>query len=331
MSHVGHDAAGIGGADVPSAGVAALAPMLAWHPQRFLWAVIDGQGWHRTGLLPDGLRPAMQELCPVPLDNYQLVCVPVANAGRAGTLLACAAPIDDLRALDSRVERLTPESVPASLLPPGTSEAQSEALASRLNLLVCALEPQPPRQRRFQRHAVVAATTVVCSLLVAAGLQRRERYWQRLEAAADASLQTLARDTGLSAASLAAADIPGALERDVRSLTLLVRTARAADVPRDATDGLTGLLAAWPLRPEAKLLGLSAAGDRASLSISVAGDAAPLLKDLHAPTGWTMAEPRISTAGAATRLSISLTRTPATADEREDRGALDKPLARSAP
>ncbi len=307
------------------------ATSVSWSADRFLWAVIDGQGWQRTSALPDGLRPATQELCPVSLDHHQVVCVPLASAGRAGTLLVCAAPIDDLRSLDQRVERLTPASVPAAFPGAGTSDATMRALAARLNLLVGALEPQPLRQRRWKRHALVAATTVVCSLLIAAGLARRERHWQRVEAATGTALQTLAQDMDPGSAPLAAADIPAALERSVRSLAILSRTARGADVPRDATDGLTGLLAAWPLRSEAKLLGLSAAGDRASLSISVAGDHAPLLKDLHAPAGWTMAEPRISTAGVATRLSIALTRTPATAEQREALGTPDKPLARSAP
>ncbi|MFN0012196.1 MAG: hypothetical protein ACKVS8_11200 [Phycisphaerales bacterium] len=307
------------------------ATSVLWAADRFMWAVIDGQGWQRTGLLPDGLRPTLQDLCPAPLDNYHVVCTPPDSAGRAGTLLVCAALIDDLRALDQRVERLTPASVPASLLPVGMDEAQGVALASHLNLLVGAMEPQPLRHRRFKRHALVAATTVVCALLVAAGLARREQHWQRVEAAAGTSLQTLAQGVDPNTDLLAAADIPAALERHLRSLTVLARTARTADVPRDATDGLTGLLAAWPLRPEANLLGLSAAGDRASLSVSVAGDPAPLLKDLHAPAGWTMAEPRISTTGAATRLSIALMRTPATVEQRENRGTPDKPLARSAP
>lgn len=310
---------------------------ITWPPERFVWAVIDSQGWQRSGPLPDGFRAGLQELCPAPLEGHHAVCVPLPNdtaSLQPARLLVCTAPTYELSGLPEHIESLTPTHAPAGILPDVLGDAERIALASRLNLLVGPMEPRPVRERRFKWHAVLAALTVVCSVVVAIGLVRRQQHWRAVESAARTSLEALAREMH-AAPSIRADQLPAALEARAQTAARLARTARAAEVPRDATEGLAGMLTAWPLRPEARLLGLTAGGDHASLSIAVQGDPAPLLNDLRSPAGWTMAEPRISTSGVVTRLSIALTRSPTnpSTDSPTDPPAPSptKPLARSTP
>ncbi len=209
------------------------------------WAVIDGNGWTRTGPLPPGLLPSAQALCPVPLDEatHHAVCTTIGagnlvgsagtRAAAAGRLLVCVAPVAQLVDLDAALESLTPDAVPPTLLPPG---ADGRALASRLNLLAGTFEPQPVRRRRLIRHARAAAVAVGCALLVAVGLVRRERHAEADERTARAELWAIGERAPGGAAASALDDVEAepaalvaALAESARSTATALRVARSAD------------------------------------------------------------------------------------------------------
>src|SRR5690606_17382565 len=52
---------------------AALAEIVRWPAARFYWAVLEAPGWTRSGPLPEGLRPELEELAPEPLDSLHAV------------------------------------------------------------------------------------------------------------------------------------------------------------------------------------------------------------------------------------------------------------------
>lgn len=81
---------------------------LAWPPQRFYWATIDGVGLRRPGLLPPGLLAVASDDIPADLGGLHAVGAP----GRDGAVIVCAIERTHLEALDPETTSLRPSATP---------------------------------------------------------------------------------------------------------------------------------------------------------------------------------------------------------------------------
>jgi hypothetical protein len=171
----------------------------------------------------------------------------------------------------------------------------------RLNLLVGDLEPVFMRRSRVHRHAAAAAMMLVCVALITTGMLRRASHWNRkADAAAASRLAVIGRTVAGASDEALATELA-----HLRSAGDVL--AHAGPAP-DAALALVELLKAWPADVPSRPQALSVTGSQASISVIVEGDAAPFLHALHPPRGWLLEEPRLNTAGSATRLALSLRR-----------------------
>jgi hypothetical protein len=259
-----------------------------WPADRFYWATIDAHGVKRTGELPAGLLPMLDEDAPVDTADLHAVCVPLAD----GRLAVCAAERSELAEIPPDVLSLTPDSLPHFVESPGVVPAQ-------FNLLVGPFEPLPIRTRRIKRHAFAAATVLLCGLLVATGLHRRASRWsERAESARAAAVRL--------AATVSTADRPEDLSAETARLRGTRDALAKAAPPPDASLVLAAVLHAWPANVPSKPQSISVGQAGVSFSVAVEGDAAAFLKAFSPPPGWTLDEPRLNTADKVTRLALQL-------------------------
>ncbi len=260
---------------------------IAWPEDRFYWSVLDGPGI-KAGPLPLGLWSTFEEDVPCAPESLWAVCAPIDG----GRVVVCAAARDLLAAVDPAITELTPASVPAFA---------GEVDLAGLNLLVGPFEPRSLRRARVYRHAFMAAALLMSSALTGIGLVRRGSAWT-LEAA----------HSKTTAASVVASIGPS-LGWSVDDLALELKQRREAtpmDVkaPGDAALTIAGLIARWPTEVPSKPQSISATGESASISVTVAGDPSKFLSALKAPEGWTLEEPRLASIDTTTRLSLELHR-----------------------
>jgi hypothetical protein len=88
--------------------------------------------------------------------------------------------------------------------------------------------------------------------------------------------------------------------------TIIDLTTRAKIAP-DAAVGFEALLKAWPIDVPCKPQSVTVSTDGISLGLVVEGDAAPFLKAFTPPASYSLDEPRVTSAGPVTRLSLHLT------------------------
>lgn len=261
---------------------------LTWPADRFYWAVLDAPGLKRTGQLPAGLLPMLEEDAPADAADLHAVCAPLAD----GRLAVCAAKRSDLAEVPPNVLSLTPGSLPQFVESLGVSPA-------RFNLLVGAFEPRPIRAHRIKQHAFAAATIILCGMLVGVGLHRRSSRWEER-----------AESARVAAASIAAQVIPAGRPDDITAEAARLKGTRDAlaknVLPPDASLSLAAVLHAWPANVPSKPQSISVSSTGVSISVSVEGDAAAFLKAFTPPPGWTLDEPRLNTADKVTRLALQL-------------------------
>jgi hypothetical protein len=261
---------------------------LTWPTERFYWTLLEAPGVQRTGELPAGLLPMLEEDTPADAADLHAVCVPLAD----GRLAVCAADRPDLAEIPADILSLTPDSLPRFVESAGITP-------DRFNLLVGAFEPRPIRARRVKRHIFAAATVLLCGLLVAVGLHRRASRWEERADAARAA-----------AANVAAQFAPAGLADDLAAEAARLKATRDALArsapPPDASLALAAVLHAWPANVPSKPQSLSVGKAGVSISVSVEGDAAAFLSAFSAPPGWTLDEPRLNSADSVTRLSLQL-------------------------
>lgn len=277
------------------AGQSSTPTALRWPPERFFWAVLTSPvGRPIAGVLPPSLYEALDEEVPVPGMTLHAVVSPLHD----GQLLVCAAAREALEALPAGTLSLRPSALPAWMTALFPDDVVGHDVLSHVELLTGAYEPSPLRRAHRHRTALVGAALLLIGVLGVLGINRRAAAWSR--AGEQAATLTASLVTEVSGAST-----PLALQRALEQQRSASRSPKGL-TPPDAALALAGLLAVWPKDIEVDASSVSIAPTAMSLSLSVSGDARPLLAALKAPVGWTLDEPRISTAGSLTRVSLSL-------------------------
>lgn len=259
-----------------------------WPAERFYWALVEAPGYTARGELPPGLRPALEEQVPVPVETLHAVVAPASN----GALLVCAAAKSELESLAGDALSLTPAALPAFAVDLGIAPDD-------LNLLVGALEPRAIRRGRACRRLAALTAVVLCAALISVGLLRRAEHWVRQAAAAETALANLLMRCNQSSADALALE-----------LARVERLAQPAEIPSipDASIALASLLSAWPAQAPSKPQSIAVNPAGISVSVTVEDDPGPFLRAFNPPAGWTLDEPRLNSAGALTRLSLQLRR-----------------------
>jgi hypothetical protein len=262
---------------------------LRWPPDRFYWSVLDAPGWQRSGELPAGLRPPFEEDVPLPGEGVHAVCCPLED----GKMLVCGARREELSEVSAEVHALTPESLPPCI--------DANIDPAKLNLLVGEFEPRTIRRARRVRHFAGALAMVLCSILVAVGLERRAEVHRGLASEARQARATLLAQVG-----------PAARVEDLRAeVAALRRSAEAGQrihPPLDAAPGLVDLLKRWPAEAKAQPQSLSISGTSMGMSVLVEGHPSRFLEELGAPEGWILDQPRLTSVDRSTRLDLRFTR-----------------------
>jgi hypothetical protein len=261
---------------------------LSWPSDHFYWALLDVPGVKRTGELPVGLLPMLDEDAPIDSADLHAVCVPIAD----GRLAVCAIEKSELSVVPPDTLALTPDALPPFIESPGITP-------ERFNLLVGSFEPRPIRTARIKRHAFAAAAVLLCGLLIAVGLHRRAARWGERAGSARSA-----------AARLAEIVSPGGRPEELATEAARLRGTRdalaKAAPPPDASVALAAVLHAWPANVPSKPQSISVGQSGVSISVSVEGDAAAFLKAFAPPPGWMLDEPRLNTADKVTRLALQL-------------------------
>jgi len=271
-----------------------------WPPERFFWGTLEAPGIQRPGVLPSAMALTFADVVPVPIEDLHVVMAPIQDAEgtSAGRVIVCAARRADLEPLLASARSLTPKSLPGFI-----EQGGSSPLALPLNLLVGGFEPIAFRQRRHRLISRAAMLWIALVAVTIAGLLRRTASSNE-----HAESYRAARDQAVEAAC------PGGTPMDLRDaverLERRIDARRAADRPTDISAVLAAFLRAWPLdageeaHPEIQSIALNER--RMALSVLVKGDPSPLLARLKAPEGWILKEPRLTSVGDATRLSLEL-------------------------
>ncbi|MBC7834054.1 MAG: hypothetical protein H7Y88_03015 [Phycisphaerales bacterium] len=280
----------------------ATADHVTWPADRFYWSIIEAPGFSRRGELPAGLLSDVQADIP-DAEPIHAVCVSlgaandrVSNEDRspadaATALLVCAARVADLDALSPCVLSLTPASIPA--------EFAAQVDPASLNLLVGRFEPRPHRAARFRRHAVVAATVLLTTILLSVGFHRRAQHSTALAATARQARIDLATE-------IAPGKSPDSLPGVVAQLRAVADAATKQKPVTDASLSRAALLRSWPAGVPSKPQSLSITTARIMASVALDADPAAFLSAMRAPTGWKLAEPRLNASGSFTRLTLEL-------------------------
>ena len=284
---------------------------------KLYWSVLDAPHGARirAGLLPVGLRVAFDEDVPQPpakgeaasalleeAGDLHVVCTPISN----GRIIACGAPICELRLVAGHRLTLTPSELPAFIRDELDTSAPTKAIAASLNLLVGELEPACMKAARLRRAVTILLTSLLIAVLAIIGLDRRVRNERDLARAATGSADTAALELGQRLS------VPVRVTTDTLPALLAVaqRSADAAgriSVPLDASSGLAALLERWP--PDGAttdavwsctVQSLSASGEVIDITLTITGDASAFLRVLSPPLGWVIAEPRLTSIGRAT-------------------------------
>lgn len=263
-------------------------PHERWPAGRFYWSVLEAPASIRAGPLPAGLLVLLEEDVPLEGEALHAVCAPMGQ----GRMAVCAAPRSLLEALPPGTLSLCPEQIPGCL--GGAVEPAS------FNLLVGKLEPPPLRRAKARRRLLLAAAVLACSALLSLGLLRRARHDEAIALA-----RASATAAAMTQASVSELTLPRELEALRRAAS--AQKLRPSSAP-DAAPALAALLGAWPAQVPSRPQSVLIDGASASIELSVEGDPSPFLRAFRAPRGWTLAEPRLNTAGSLTRLSLTLRR-----------------------
>lgn len=264
---------------------------LRWEPERFYWSVLPAPGWKRAGVLPEGLRPELEDEVPLAPGELHAVCAPVGD----GRVVVCAAARDLLADLAVDAAALSPSALPRCV------EASIDP--AMLNLLVGEFEPAFLRRRRVRRHALAAALVALGVGLLTFGFLRRVEHWNAIaERAAEARSGLVARTVGEDAG-------PYALLAEVARLRQQRDATGRVESPGDAALALAAVLRGWPADVPSRPQTLSVSPAGATISVSLDGDPAPFLRSIRAPEGWSVGEPRLNSVSGVTRVTLQLTRT----------------------
>ncbi|MCC6228412.1 MAG: hypothetical protein IT432_04210 [Phycisphaerales bacterium] len=273
---------------------------LTWPADRFYWATLPPGIVRRDGVLPPGAIELVRDQVPVPIEQLHAAAVlatsrtgEASGAGGVDHAIVCMIEREALRSLDPGVLMLTPETIPACVVPPGMDTPDP----SRLNLLTGEFEPRAVRSHRRRRAGIVLGAIAISCLVVSLDLSRRAEQLRRIARNDTAAAQAvLARVSG--------SGVPDAiaLERELeqlRSIASLAGRAPSFDAPR----ALAEIVGAWPGNAGPGDTGTSVEGalpqslsvrpDASTLTVRTPGAPAVFLAAWKTPAGWTSAEPRV--------------------------------------
>lgn len=265
-----------------------------WPADRFYWAVVDGQGWDRPGLVPPGLRGTLGEEFPEPIDTLHIIAEPFE-----GRLLICAARRADLGSVRSL--SLSPDDLPP-FAPQGIDP-------DHLNLLIGEFEPRPIRRARARAHLIAAAALLACSAILSTGLARRGAHWNAHARGADLAresivLGALGGNGGGGGGGGGSEDGAGMVDLRTEVDALRATLGAPSSPITDAAADFAALLRGWPTQEPCTIHSIRMGADGASLSLHLEGDPAAFLRSLEPPPGWAADEPRLTSTGDGTRLSL---------------------------
>lgn len=256
------------------------------------WAVVDAPGVRRPGAASDGIMAIVQDELPVPAESLHAAVMPIPTADRPARVAVCAVKRTTMESLPSEIVSCTPESVPNFV--GGTVSPEHVELRSG------AFEAPARLRRRFQLHVLVAGLSLLACLLVATGLARRSAAWSHEQAELRTSTAALLQAHGTNA-TLESLMIEAAR----------ARTASAAEARpplADASVTLASLLRTWPVDVPIAPPSIAVGTSTLTVSLTVEGPPEDLLRRLAPPSGWTLDEPRLATAGGKTRITLPMTR-----------------------
>lgn len=289
--------------------------------ERLYWSLLDVPigARMRPGPLPLGLRSEFEDDAPLgrlddanatsarTMGDLQIICAPLPS----GRIIACGAPLEDLKSASAHLDRLFPAALPpfiqrelgietgkeSTFEPTGTAHP----VLGHLNLLVGELEPPAQRARRARRRTLVLATSLLALALVAVGTERRIFILEQQQAGATSESEQALRDFGRtmgSGRSVSAEALPAAVAVAQRTSDAAARL----PVPADATTVLADLLHSWPSQStdeswSCAVQSLRVTGNVIAATVTIEGDAAAYLRALTAPPGWMLDEPRLTTLG----------------------------------
>ncbi len=282
---------------------------VTWPAERFYWATLPAEIIRRDGVLEPGAIEAVRDQIPAPMEHLHAVAAMTtkraqAELGSGGGSedggergdrcggIVCAIEIEQLRTLDAGTLMLTPESIPACVLPPGMGAPDP----SRLNLLTGEFEPRAIRSHRHRRAALVLGAIAISCMAISLDLSRRAELQRRAaqddaEAAQGVLAQAaLAQNSGSPDAL--------ALERELEQLRAVAsRAGRGASF--DAPKALTEIVGAWPSTEGALPQSLNVRADASTITVRTAGAPAAFLSAWRTPAGWSSAEPRVQAGSQA--------------------------------
>ena len=288
----------------PPTPIAADRAGITWPAERLFWAVLDCPGWRGSGLLPQGLRPELDDESPLEPGALHGVCTPLGDGRR---VLVCAAPRSELESLPEGTLSLRPAGLPSWLELGEGGNRDAAMLAASLELLVGPFEPRPLRRARLRRHLLAAACLLLIAGLTSAGLARRALHWNHVADVAASARASLVRESAPEAPPLAPGLPPELrLTAELARLRALAESSGRIGPAPDAALALAEILSLWPTEVPSRPLSLVASGSDATLSVALDGDAAPFLRALRVPQGWTALEPRLQSSGGITRLTLGL-------------------------
>ncbi len=298
----------------------------------------------RATLVPDGLISLLADDLPVPIDQVHAVMVPIAKdrvlvaAARSSELETL--PSDTLSLTPASLPNFVVDALPNPTTPAvaGPVVAGAELRlpkASSCNLLIGRHEPTQITRTRNNTHLLTAGTLVLASGLISLGLVRRTEQWREASERAESKTRAaitaaLAGDSShldsrLGTAGNTAPPDTFTLERKLQQAREAAAHDRPIEPPQDVTALLAAVLKAWPSElgqsAFAQSIGVTASG--ASLSVLLgehergtanrtlsspqeAPSPAAFLSAMRLPRGWSIQEPRHSTNGSLTRISLRL-------------------------
>lgn len=285
-----------------------MSPIASYHhqlpPEQFVWGLIAvpaALGSRRPS--QQQLEYLLEPLVPVPIEQVHVVFHRL-NDGR---FVACGMVKerlnDHVRSLDSQVTMLTPSSLPAFI--------HAEVDPRRLNLLCDSFEPRPVARLRRFALLQAAALVLICSLLIAIGLELRAReVHQQVEFVREQRSAVLAQVLGPQA--MQSRQPP---ELQLTAMLRQLRQTRSTDIHHelvDVSDSIALLLGQWPslhdegdpLHVQAEHISITPTAISVRSMLPGAGDAQRLAERLGKIEKWRIRQPQFVAAGESVQATL---------------------------
>ncbi len=232
-----------------------------------------------------------QALIPVDLASLHVAYVPAGTT----TVLACGVDHTLAQSASTSGLSLAPEAIPAEL---GKFPQPAE-----LELLGGDCEPRMIARARTRLVGTIAASIALTGVVVALGLERRGSHWESVASAADNQRITALRGRWQDEDPITAA----------RQLTLELEEARLihgtqlADT-RDAAASAAEVLGAMNALTGIDTEVVSCTESTVVVTLTAPDERRISIEQIGAPTGWSLAEPRLLATPRGTQFTLQFAR-----------------------